>query len=82
MGTVRDLTFQSYSYTRFNKEKHVSKNWLNEKTRNPDTGKLEHSYQKTRSAINSIKQNLPYLFYMLIISSVLNTEHEQYDKEE
>lgn len=36
--------------------------WLNEKTRNPETGKLEYSHQKTRSAVNSLRTNLWYLY--------------------
>ncbi len=38
------------------------RSWLNEKTRNPDTGKLEYSHQKTRSAVHSIQKNFPYLY--------------------
>lgn len=37
-------------------------NWLNEKSRNPDTGKMEYTHQKTKSAVNSIRKNFPYLF--------------------
>lgn len=36
--------------------------WLKEKARNPDTGKLEYSHQKTRSAVHSIQRNFPYLY--------------------
>lgn len=36
--------------------------WLKERIRNPDTGKLEYSHQKTRSAVNSIRRNYQYLF--------------------
>lgn len=36
--------------------------WLNERTRNPDTGRLEYAHQKTRSAVNSLRTNLWYLF--------------------
>lgn len=36
--------------------------WLDERTKNPDTGKLEYVHQKTRSAVHSIQRNLPYLY--------------------
>lgn len=36
--------------------------WLKEKTRNPETGKLEYTHQKTRAAVNSLRSNLWYLF--------------------
>lgn len=36
--------------------------WLDEKFRNPITGKLEYSHQKTRSAVNSLRANLWYLY--------------------
>lgn len=36
--------------------------WLNERTRNPETGKMEYTHQKTRSAVNSLRANLWYLF--------------------
>lgn len=39
-----------------------NKMWLNEKTRNPDTGKLEYSHQKTRSAVHSLQRNFKYLY--------------------
>lgn len=38
------------------------KTWLNEKTRNPDTDKLEYSHQKTRSAVYSLQRNFKYLY--------------------
>lgn len=36
--------------------------WLKERTRNPDTGKLEYSHQKTRSAVHSLQKNFKYLY--------------------
>ena len=36
--------------------------WLNEKTKNLETGKMEYSHQKTRSAVNSLRSNLWYLY--------------------
>lgn len=36
--------------------------WLKERSRNPDTGKLEFTHKKTRSAVHSLQRNFPYLY--------------------
>lgn len=46
----------------FNSWFYKNKAWLNEKTRNPDTGRLEYSHQKTRSAVHSLQRNFKYLY--------------------
>jgi len=38
------------------------KDFLKEKTTNPETGKWCYTHKKLRSAYNSLKKNLPYLF--------------------
>ena len=38
------------------------KDWLKEKTINPETGKWFYTHKKVRSAFNSLKTNLPFLF--------------------
>lgn len=48
--------------TTFNSWYYRNKLWLNEKSRNPETGRLEYSHQKTRSAVHSIQRNFPYLY--------------------
>lgn len=46
----------------FNAWFYKNKTWLNEKTKNPDTGKLEYTHQKTRSAVHSLQKNFRYLY--------------------
>jgi len=41
------------------------KDFLNEKTVNPDTGKRYFTHRRLRSAYNSLKTNLPYLYTYL-----------------
>jgi len=38
------------------------KDWLKEKTTNPETGKRFYTHKRARSAYRSLKTNLPYLF--------------------
>ena len=38
------------------------KDWLKEKTTNPETGKQFYKHKKVRSAFRSLKSNLPFLF--------------------
>lgn len=46
----------------FNSWYYKYRSWLNEKTINPETGKLEYSHQKTRSAVHSLQRNFRYLY--------------------
>lgn len=48
--------------TAFNSWYYKHKLWLNEKTINPETRKLEYSHQKTRSAVHSLQRNFKYLY--------------------
>ncbi len=36
--------------------------WLKEKSRNPETHRLEYIHQKTRSAVHSLQKNFKYLY--------------------
>ena len=38
------------------------KSFLNERTVNPETGKSHYTHKRLRSACNSLKRNLDYLF--------------------
>jgi hypothetical protein len=61
---VEDLTKSSQlSFTnRFNYWLEVNEEFVNEKTINPETGRSIYKHKKLRSAVNSIRNNLPYLF--------------------
>ena len=51
------------SFTGCLKEWHDKwKNFLNERTTNEETGKSHYTHKKLRSAYNSLKRNLPWLF--------------------
>ena len=40
----------------------IYKDFLDEKTKSSTTGKLHYTHQKLRSAYNSLKKHIPYLF--------------------
>lgn len=46
----------------FNLWRHIWKEFLGEKTLNPDTGRKTYTHRRLRSARDSIKRHLPYLF--------------------
>lgn len=46
----------------FNSWFYRHRQWLAERSRNPDTGKLEYTHQKTRSAVHSLQNNFKYLY--------------------
>lgn len=48
--------------TIFNTWFYKNKIWLNEKSRNPETHKLEYTHQRTRSAVHSLQRNFKYLY--------------------
>ncbi len=48
--------------TRFDYWLEVNQDFINEKTRNPETNRLRYTHSKLRSAVRSIQNNLPYLF--------------------
>lgn len=48
--------------TIFNTWYHQNQTWLREKSRNPETHKLEYTHQKTRSAVHSLQRNFKYLY--------------------
>jgi hypothetical protein len=46
----------------FNQLQETHKEFINERSINPKTGKKQYTHKTIRSAINSIKRNLPHLF--------------------
>lgn len=46
----------------FNAWYHKNQTWLKEKSRNPETNRLEYTHQKTRSAVHSLQRNFKYLY--------------------
>lgn len=59
--TEKETTEESFIIG-FNKFNEKYKNIINEKTINLETNKLVYTHKNLRTAINSIKRNLPYLF--------------------
>jgi hypothetical protein len=61
---IEDLTKSNYfSFkTRFNYWLECNRVFLNEKTFNPRTNRYYYTHKRIRSAVNSIKSNLDYLF--------------------
>lgn len=47
---------------RFNYWLEINQEFINEKTINSETGRQVYTHKKLRSAVNSIKNNMPYLF--------------------
>jgi len=48
--------------TIFNTWYYKNQTWLKERSINPETGKLEYTHQKTRSAVRSLQRNFKYLY--------------------
>lgn len=46
----------------FNSWFYQHRQWLNERSRNPDTGKLEYTHARTRSAVHNLQRNFKYLY--------------------
>lgn len=61
---IEDLTIvnQKGFESRFNYYLDTNQEFINEKTINPETGRPIYKHKKLRSAVNSIKNNLKYLF--------------------
>lgn len=59
-----ELTHRSRAefITIFNAWFYKNKIWLDEKSKNPETHKLEYTHQKTRSAVHSLQRNFKYLY--------------------
>lgn len=61
---IEDLSsINQYGFrNRFNYYLEVNGEFINEKTLSPETGRQVYKHKRLRSAVNSIRNNLPYLF--------------------